>query len=219
MSTYDMVKIVFESQMDDYVYYEVYSKFGTFFIGVLILVLVYLKGKERYVSWITDSPYKGRWNNLDKKGKLMNYIQLGVIALSIIGWYISKYISMYMTAFISIPPRANIAQLFQRNICIVFTGIGVTFILFIVFLIICKNGRKQVVLLGLRNILMLILGVLSTLRIYETYNSSGGGYGTAVQTLTKICTYGFSVLAVFVVMAVFEVIYIFVEKKKLRKRS
>lgn len=196
-----------------------YTGFGLFLIGFLILVLVYLKVKERYIAWITDKLYKNRWGNLDKKVKVMNYLQLGTVALCIFAFYIIKSFLINATHCIPISPSVEEDQIFNQEIYAIFAGIVITAVLFVIFFIMCKNNRKQVVMFGIRNMLTLVCGVIITLRVYEGGIISSNSYGVTVEKTVKQISCGFDIAGVFIVLVIFEIIYILIHRRQKRRLS
>ena len=127
------------------------SYFLNFFILIVfVLALVFLKAKEPYTAWITDR-LKENKVSLDPQIRKMNLLQLGFTVIASVLFIIAPY---FATDFDQ-PDYAFIA--------INFTGLAfliANIICFIVFIGKNKGDKTNLLLHGVRNILMIPAGYM-----------------------------------------------------------
>ena len=127
--------------------------FSSFLVWLIVCAAIYLFGKRKYVAWITGNPREERDIVEEKlfdveKMKRMNRIQSGVILLYGVLFFFAPY---FETA-----PEDKILELIVFAIAIALIMVNV--ITPIVFVIKEKEGRKDFVICGLRNIFLLPCG-------------------------------------------------------------
>ena len=124
------------------------SYFTIFSRGIVwILALVYLTCKKTYMAWITDNqlPLKAEGASAKSKRK-MTTIQISLTLLAVIIFVLAPYLDLM--------PTDN----FSLSNAVMFFGVAcllVSIIIFVTFLIKCKNDRKELILPGIRNILLI----------------------------------------------------------------
>lgn len=178
--------------------------FGCLWAIVLILFLVYLTVKERYIAWVTERQYMSKY--VDSKIKQMTFLQIGAVVLAAIAFIIAPY-------FETDPYHASPAYIAIDILGIVFLVINI--ICFIVFAIKCKNDRKQILLPGIRNMLMIVSAFLVSGWHGIGFMSCGAENNCVWekyhywQSEYLIYSIGFALF----VTVVFKVIYVILKKK------
>lgn len=122
-----------------------YSYFTIFSRGIVwILALVYLTCKTTYMAWITDNqlPLKAEGGSAKSKRK-MTTIQISLTLLAVIIFVLAPYLDLA-------PFSLSNAVMFLGVACLL-----MSIIIFVTFLIKCKNDRKELILPGIRNILLI----------------------------------------------------------------
>ena len=221
MNTTQLVDSIVSSRVEIH-----YTWLSDPFVVLFVIVLFYLKFKDRYTSWITDKPYISPLDRCDKKIKIMDYIQLIIIAVSLIGYKLASVFSRYLAQVVRVPLGTDATLVFNRTLFVSLIGLAINLVIFIVFIIICNNNRKQAVLLELRNALILISGVLFSIRCHNviskefgTYNESSGVWEVPVEKAHKVFTCGFELAGAVLAMLVFEIIYIFIKKRNKKLKN
>ena len=123
-----------------------YSYSTIFFGGIVwILALIYLMCKKTYMAWITDNQLPLKTEDASAKSrKKMTTIQISLTLLSVIIFVLAPYLASKPT------------DIFFN--AVMFLGLGcllANIITFVTFLIKCKNDRKELMLPGIRNILLI----------------------------------------------------------------
>lgn len=123
-----------------------YSYFTIFFGGIVwILALIYLMCKKTYVAWITDNqlPLKAEEGSA-KSRKKMTTIQISLTLLAVIIFVLAPYLASTPTDIF-----------FDAVMILGLACLLASIITFVTFLIKCKNDRKELMLPGIRNILLI----------------------------------------------------------------
>lgn len=128
-----------------------------FFIPIaLMLTLIFIKSRTPYASWITGQSYKKTGTNNSSKTLSMTFLQLGMVILAGIIFIIApsfddtdeSYASSYLFEGLMI---TGLILLIGNIVC------------FIVFMLKYKENRKNMLLSGIRNMLMIPSGFLLSL--------------------------------------------------------
>ena len=142
--------------VDGVLAFESYSMF--FVIIGLALALIFILFKDKYYSWITEQPYNKAVKNTNPKLRSMNISQFGVLTLSCI---LSLICPFFERANVTLP-IADI--LLIGSSVLILTDIAI----FIVYILISKSDRKELILPGVRN-LLLIIPTVFVQRVHTAY--------------------------------------------------
>lgn len=124
------------------------SYFLYFFLGiVLALILVYMKGKDPYIAWVTGVPLvQGECASQSKSRKQMTLLQIGLTVLAGILFVIAPYLDAH--------PYAP-SPVYTAIVCAGLTCLLANVICFVVFVAREKDDRKALALPGIRNIMLI----------------------------------------------------------------
>lgn len=161
--------IMIDSQfVDSVLSFEDYL--STYFpILVIALLVICLFGKAPYTAWITEEPQRRTAKSINRKLCVMNCIQLGAVLLASILIVIAPYFvySPYeMTTPMNIALIIAALVLFLANI-----------VCFIVYMCKYPTERKQLLLPGIRNMLMIASGFIISEMHYVGFQSFKPDWG------------------------------------------
>lgn len=147
--------------------FESYFKF--FNIITLALVLVFFAPKDIYCAWITEQPYSQTIKNKNPKIRTMNALQLVAVAFASILYVLYPYFES--------PNVGWITDVFYLG-ALLFNFANIVF--FIVYLLKFKADRKDLILPGIRNILLII----PTIFVQHSHYVSFGYIGESISGST-----------------------------------
>lgn len=124
-----------------------------FFVMIAFaLVLLFFALKEIYCARITGQPHSKTGKNTNPKRKAMDILQLGALALASILILISAYFE-----------KPNSMWTISDTLCVGALALTIAnIIIFIVYLLRFRSDRKELVLSGIRNLLMIIPTILTS---------------------------------------------------------
>lgn len=159
---------------------------------VLFLIVLFLKGKEPYIAWITEQKIDaGQFvegegllkteqmyiTKLDLEGKKilrkMNFLQWGTVIFASVLFVISPWFEVanpYETSYVML--GMNIAGL-------VFLVLDIVF--FVIFLIKSKKIRRYLMIPGIRNVLLIGSALLCSMWHTVGFNCVDGWHGSTVN--------------------------------------
>lgn len=159
---------------------------------VLFLIVLFLKGKEPYIAWITEQKIGvGKFvedegvleteqkciTKLDLEGKKilrkMNFLQWGTVILASVLFVISPWFEVadpYETSYVML--GMNIAGLVLLALDIVF---------FVIFLIKSKKIRRHLMIPGIRNVLLIGSAILCSMWHTVGFHCVDGWHGSTVN--------------------------------------
>ena len=147
--------------------FESYFKF--FSIITLALVLVFFALKDIYCAWITEQLYSQIIKNKNPKIRTMNALQLVAVAFASILYVLYPYFES--------PNVGWINDVFYLG-ALLFNFANIVF--FIVYLLKFKADRKDLILPGIRNILLII----PTIFVQRSHYVSFGYIGESISGST-----------------------------------
>lgn len=181
-----------------------YSYFTIFFGGIVwILVLIYLMCKKTYMAWITDNQLPPKAEEASAKSrKKMTTIQISLTLLAVIIFVLAPYLTS--------KPTDN----FSLFDAVMFLGVAcllANIITFFTFLIKCKNDRKELMLPGIRNILLIPSALIASrmhIVIWCSYNPENEYSVDALQRCDSwhLEYLGYAVALAVIVFVVFSLI-------------
>lgn len=124
------------------------SYFFIFFIGIsLILTAMFFKCKESYIAWITGNQlYKKEADPIICKTQIMSLLQIGMIVISGLLFVLAPYCETTpheTSPFYTVMVVLGLTCLIGNVVC------------FIIFLLRNKSYRKDFLLTGIRNVLII----------------------------------------------------------------
>lgn len=183
------------------------SYFTFFFLGIVtILVLVWLKSRNPYITWVTgEATVPGVKIEFSKNRRNMSLIQIGLTLFAGIVFVFAPYLDRE-------PHETS-----PLYIVTVLLGLGcliANVICFVVFLIREKEDRKSLLLPGIRNALLIPSALITSNAHYVGwYNTPGSTVHTRYDSwATEHLGYAFALAALVVI--VFTIIEVVIRKKR-----
>jgi len=185
-----------------------YSYFRIFFFGiVLILALVYLKCKKPYLAWVTNGELPQKPNEpVSKTRRTMSILQLTLTVIAGILFVIAPYFdySPQETAF-----------LYNTVVLVGFVCLLASVIIFVVFLVRKKAERTNLLIPGIRNLLIIPSALIVTEMhrvgwVYKPGDVEGQRYESWYSEY-----FWYALALIIIVFIVFSIIEMFIQKRKM----
>lgn len=179
------------------------SYFTIFFGGiVLMLALVFLKLRKPYMEWITDNRLlKKTYPPIMRKVHMMTAVQVGLTFLAGLIFAAAPFLEANPTDKFS---------LFDVGILVGIFCLAANIICFIVFLVKHKEGRKKLLLPGIRNVFLILPALLVIKTRYMGWQGNGGE-GKYIVWQTEYLWFSF--MLVILILVIFSLIDVLIKRK------